>query len=516
MLKHLWEKMKEAMITIVPVILIVMILSFTPLFSLTMTEYVIFIVSAIVIILGIGLFSLGSEMAMEPMGEDIGSNMMKTKKIFVVLIIVIILTALITIAEPDVSELLELAHPMILDRGRIVLLLVIGISTGLFLAIGIHRLLKDIRYKTLLLFCYLVVVSLIVIIVLENKVHLLPLALDAGGVTTGAISTPFIMAIGIGAALTVGGRKSKQNSFGFIALCSVGPIVGALLLILISPNSELILTANDLEFELGEGFAGIIANTFTVLGKIALEVFFGLGILTAVFIFINYMFLKLPKNRIKQIVVGLLFAYLGSVLFLTAASIGFHYIGYELGIALAEVSPVWVCIIAFLLGIFVVLAEPAVHMLADQVSDVTTGGVSKKSILIALSIGAGVAVLLSIIRIIFDFSILYYVIPGIVITFGLSLYVPRIYTAIAFDSGGVASGPITLSFIVPLAMGTCTVLQPDNIAEAAFGIVAMVALTPLIAIQLLGFRDIIRKKNLEKSRMKTIINADDEQIINFR
>ena len=516
MLSHLWEKMKEAMVTIIPVILIVLVISFTPLFNMNISDYYVFIISAIFIILGIGLFSLGAEMSMEPMGEALGTNMMKTNKIFVMLAIVFVLTSLITVVEPDVSELLELAEPLLIDGRRMALLIVIGVSTGLFLIIGIYRLMKDLKYKTLLIFFYMLMFAIICLIIINSKEHLLPLALDSGGVTTGAISTPFIMAIGIGAAMTIGGRKTKANSFGFIALCSVGPIIGALILVLFNDNAALTIYPDDIHMGYGEGFNGIMSNVFHVLGKISLEVLIGLGLVSVAFIVINYLFLKLPRKRMIQIFVGIIYSFIGSVLFLTAASIGFHTIGFKLGESLSNISPVWVCIISFLIGVFVVLAEPAVHLLSNQVEEITLGGVSKKSILIALSIGAGISVVLSIIRIIFDFSIIYYIVGGFVVSFLLSLFVPSIYTAIAFDAGGVASGPITLSFIMPLALGACMVLQPNDIAEAAFGIVAMVAMTPVIAIQLLGFRDIVKKKQLEKARLKTITTADDEQIIEFR
>ena len=516
MISHLWEKMKEAMLTIIPVILIVIVLSFTPLFDMSFSDYIVFLISAILIILGIGLFSLGAEMAMEPMGESIGTSMMKTNKIFVMLAIVFVLAALITVVEPDVSELLELAEPMLEESGRLPLMIVIGVSTGLFLIVGIYRLLKSLKYKTLLIFCYLVMFALICIIILNNKVHLLPLALDSGGVTTGAISTPFIMALGIGAAMTVGGRKTKANSFGFIALCSVGPIIGALILVLINHGADTVITPESLHIGYGEGAKAIVSNYFSTLGKISLEVLIGLGLVTVPFIVVNYLFLKLPRKRMIQIFIGIAYAFVGSILFLTAASVGFHTIGFKLGQALASISPAWICVIGFLLGVFVVLAEPAVHLLANQVEEITLGGVSKKSILIALSIGAGISVLLSMLRIVLDFSIIYYIIGGFVVSFLLSLFVPSIYTAIAFDAGGVASGPITLSFIVPLALGACIVFQPNEIAEVAFGIVSMVAMTPVIAIQLLGFRDILKKKQLEKQRLKTITTADDEQIIEFK
>lgn len=515
MLNHLYEKIKEAMLTIVPVIMIVLILSWTPLFDLTGIEYALFLISGVLIILGIALFSLGAEMAMEPMGEAIGSNMMKTNKVWIVLFICIILSTLLTLVEPDVSELFEFANPLFNLDEKIIFMITIGLSTGLFLAIGIYRLIKQGRYKTVLFFSYLIMFSMMCLVIFNDKYHLLPLAFDSGGVTTGAISTPFIMAIGVGAAMTISGKKAKNDSFGFVALCSVGPIIGALVFILINDNLN-IINVSSLESEFGETIEEIMHHTISALGRISLEVFIGLGLVFLAFIVINNIFLKLPKQRLIQIFIGIIYAFIGSVLFLTAASIGFHSVGYIIGKQLANYNSVWLSIIVFIIGLFVVLAEPAVHILADQVEIVTTGGVSKKSILIALSIGSGAAVLLSIIRIIFDFSIIYYLVPGFMVSFTLSLFVPRIYTAIAFDSGGVASGPITLSFILPMAMGACAILQPNNVAEAAFGIVAMIALTPLIAIQLLGFRDIIRKKQLAKHRLKNIMSSDDEIIIEFK
>lgn len=515
MINHLWEKIKEAMLTIVPVIMIVLILSWTPLFNLTGLDYALFIISGIIIILGIALFSLGADMAMEPMGEAIGSNMMKTNKILIVLFICILLSALLTLVEPDVSELIEFANTLFTSSEKQLFIIVVGASTGIFLAIGIYRLVRQTRFKIILFFGYLMMFAIMCLVILNEKTHLLPLAFDAGGVTTGAISTPFIMAIGVGAAMTISGKKAKKDSFGFVALCSVGPIIGALLFILIGNNTNDISVAS-LEGEFGSTLDEIIHHTTNALGRISLEVFIGLGLVVIAFIVINNIFLKLPKGRIIQIFIGIIFAYVGSVLFLTAASIGFHSIGYKLGQQLAGYDSIWLLIIVFVVGLFVVIAEPAVHFLADQVEEVTTGGISKKAILIALSIGSGVAVVLSIIRIIFDFSIIYYLVPGFMISFLLSLFVPRIYTAIAFDAGGVASGPITLSFILPIAMGVCSILQPLNVAEAAFGIVSMIALTPLIAIQLLGFREIVKKKQLEKARLKTIMSSDDEIIIEFK
>ncbi|MEI3505073.1 MAG: DUF1538 domain-containing protein [Bacilli bacterium] len=273
------------------------------------------------------------------------------------------------------------------------------------------------------------------------------------------------------------------------------------------------LAFNDFsQYEIFENSSEIVKVVLSSLKEVSLA----LGLIVAFFLVIELIFIKLPKQKLVQIFVGILYTLIGLVMFLSSVTIGFMPVGFKIGVMLAETSPVWIIVIGFILGMVVVLAEPAVHVLTKQVEDVTTGGVSKRAMLIALCLGVGISIGLSMIRITFNFSILYYIIPGYFISLALSFFVPKVYTAIAFDSGGVASGPLTSSFILPLAIGACLTLQGNSkILEDAFGIVAMVAMTPLITIQLLGFKSVMTDKAREKIRMKKIIDADDEQIIYF-
>ena len=255
---------------------------------------------------------------------------------------------------------------------------------------------------------------------------------------------------------------------------------------------------------------------FTALLHTMKEVAIALLPIIVCFFVLQILFMRLPKKRLHQIIVGIFYTFFGLVVFLTAVTIGFMPIGYKLGTQLAELPAGWLVAIAFVLGFAVVLAEPAIHVLKRQVETVTGGAVSKTSMLLALSIGVGLSIALSVIRIVFDFSILYYVIPGYFISLGLSFFVPKLYTAIAFDSGGVASGPLTSTFILPFVIGICFVLQGESaILLDAFGLVAMVAMTPLITIQALGFKAIASKHLRERSAMKRILDEDDEQIIRF-
>ena len=507
----LFSKIKEALISVLPVTLIVLILSFTPLVNLNTTELIVFSVSALFLIVGIGMFNLGADLAMTPMGEQVGAGLTRSKKVWLLLSVAFVMGLLITIAEPDLSVLAGQVESAGINGT--LLIFTVGAGVGLFLLISILKIVFKLNLSTLLMFFYMILFMLSAILIENGSVNFLPMAFDSGGVTTGPITVPFIMSLGVGVALTVGGRNSSENSFGLIALCSIGPMIAVLILALANgsgnPVFELNLSEYEVTSKLGLSLLHIILDTTLEVGK-------ALGLIVVFFVILQIAVLKLPKNRIKKMVVGILYTFFGLVIFLSAVTVGFLPIGFKLGIEIANNSEVILIIFAFVLGFVVVLAEPAVHVLNKQVEEITDGAVTKKSMLLALSIGVGVSIGLSIIRILFNFSILYYLVPGYLISLGLSFFVPRMYTAIAFDSGGVASGPLTSSFILPLAIGACTALHgASEILSLAFGIVSMVAMTPLITIQALGFRAIMSKKVRDKLVLKRIIASDDEQIINF-
>lgn len=504
MKKLLFSKIKESLISVLPVTLIVMILNFTPLIDLSVREVIIFSVSALFLILGIGFFTLGADVAMTPMGEHVGSGLTKTKKLSLLLIICFIMGLFITVAEPDLTVLAN-------QVGSDLIIIFVGLGVGLFLLLAILKIVFKKDLASILMYFYMVLFALALLVLSESdsNAKLIPISFDSGGVTTGPITVPFIMALGVGVAATIGGRNSSENSFGLVAMCSVGPILAVLLLSIFnggdisSPDPSDYLFPNDL-----------LSSTLTTLGTTAKDVSIALGLVVVFFFVINFIFLKLPKQKIVQVLIGTAFTYFGLIIFLTAVHVGFMPVGFKMGQELANVSKVAVTIVAFILGLVVVLAEPAVHVLNKQVEEITNGTVSKKAMMIALSIGVGLSICLSVVRIIFNFPILYYLIPGYLISLGLSFFVPKIYTAIAFDSGGVASGPLTSTFILPFAIGVCYALG-GNILSDAFGIVAMVAMTPLITIQLLGFASISKKRVSEKLAMKKILDEEDNQIIRF-
>ena len=506
-MKELFEKIKEALISALPVTAIVYILALTPLFSLSSTELITFTVGAVLLVLGIGLFSLGADLAMTPMGTHVGSGLSRQKKLGLLLGVCFVLGMLITIAEPDLQVLAKQVSAVM--NGTL-LIYAVGLGVGAFLVFAVLKIVFRRSLSQLLMLFYMLLFALALMLVVSGSEALLPMGFDSGGVTTGPITVPFIMALGVGISNVLGDRRSRDSSFGLVALCSVGPMLAVLVLGIFSRND---LTYQVPDYTVSEDILGAFLHT---AGHTCREVGIALGLIVAFFLICQVLFLKLHKRQLQRIAIGVLFTYVGLVIFLTGVNVGFMPIGYKLGMTLAQGSKTFLILFGLCAGILTVLAEPAIHVLNAQVEDVTGGLVSKKSMMIGLCMGVGASIALSMIRIVFDFSLVYYVIPGYFIALALSLFVPRVYTAIAFDSGGVASGPMTSGFILPLAVGACVGLQGESaVLRDAFGVVAMVAMTPLITIQLLGFRGIVAEQVNERKAMKRILDADDQQIINF-
>ena len=506
-MKELWAKIKEALVSTLPITAIVYLLALTPWFDFSQTELVTFTVGAGLLVVGIGLFSLGADLAMTPMGSHVGAGLSRQKKLGLLLSVCFVLGMLITIAEPDLQVLAKQVSAVM--NGTI-LIYAVGIGVGAFLLVAILRIVFRKQLSLIMMLFYMLLFALALMLVVNDNAALMPLAFDSGGVTTGPITVPFIMALGVGISSVLGDRHSQDNSFGLVALCSIGPVLAVLVLGIFS--------SNDLTYAVPDYVVrNDILNSFlTTVGHTAKEIAIALGLIVAFFLICQRIFLKLPRKRLLKIAVGVVFTYIGLVMFLTGVNVGFMPIGYKLGYELAAVNRWMIVGIGLLMGVLVVLAEPAIHVLNAQVEEVTGGYVSRKSMMMGLCIGVGAAITLSVIRIIFDFSIVYYVIPGYFISLSLSLFVPPVYTAIAFDSGGVASGPMTSGFILPFATGVCMCLQGEAaVLRDAFGVVALVAMAPLITIQLLGFKAIVSERIAEKRAMKRILDADDQQIINF-
>ena len=506
-LKELKDKILEALYSALPITVLVYLMALTPWFEFSTAELIAFTVGAVLLVVGIGLFSMGADLAMTPMGSHVGAGLSKQRKLGLLLFVCFVLGMLITIAEPDLQVL---ANQVSAVMNGTALVYAVGFGVGAFLVLAVLKIIFRKSLSMILMLFYMLLFALALLLAVNGNLPLLPMSFDSGGVTTGPITVPFIMALGVGISSVLGDQRSKDNSFGLVALCSVGPVLAVLVLG--------IFASNDLTYAVPDYTvsADILDTYLHTAAHTCREVATALGMIVVFFLVCQLLFLKLSPKRLKRIAVGVIITYVGLVLFLTGVNVGFMPIGYKLGHALASANSKLLIGFGLVTGVLVVLAEPAIHVLNGQVEDVTGGMVSKKSMMLGLCIGVGAAITLSMVRIVYDFSLVYYIIPGYFISLALSLFVPPVYTAIAFDSGGVASGPMTSGFILPFAVGACVALQGEAaVLRDAFGVVALVAMTPLITIQLLGFKGILDAHVQERKAMKRILDADDQQIINF-
>lgn len=469
------KKLKEALVSVLPITVIILALNFILPDRMTPVALVSFLIGAAMLILGIALYSLGSDTALAPIGETIGNKVTETKKIPLILIVGFLIGVIVTVAEPDLMVLGSQLGDI-----KMLIIITIALGVGLFLTIALGRIFLKIPLNVVLIVLY-ALVFLIAIFVDDTYV---PLSFDSGGITTGPITVPFIMALGIGVAGVLGGKSKNENSFGIVAICSIGPIFFVLLLSLIfKPNIEVSEAVNTAT-SFAELLPALKNNFVAALKDVAIAI-----VPISLFFFIaDIFFLKLPRQRIVRIIIGLLYTYVGLSIFLTGVNVGFMATGSSLGARLASLDQKWLLIpVGMITGCFMVLAEPAVHVLAEQVENISDGAIKRKTIMIALCVSMMIAVGLGMLRIVTGISIWYVLAPGYALAVILSFFVPKIYTAIAFDSGGVASGPMATTFMLPLAIGAATTLTgAGSVLSNAYGLVAFIALTPLITIQLLG------------------------------
>ena len=461
MRKNLKAKTLESLSSVLPITALVLLLSFTLAPDMPVGTLMMFLLGAILLVVGMGLFSLGADMAMMPMGDSVGGEVVRLGKrsVWPILPIVFLIGAFITMAEPDLQVLANQV-PAVPDM---VIILTVAAGVGVFLVISVVNTLKEkFSLNSLLLFFYILVFLLAFIVPDE----FLAVAFDSGGVTTGPITVPFIMALGIGVASTHSdGQKAEDNSFGMVALCSIGPILAVLIMGICLWGTEISYTP----FTITDTYTSREAGAQFLHGfpEYMQEVAVGLLPVVVFFALFQIFSLHLKKDALIRLLVGIAYTYVGLVLFLTGVNVGFMPAGTYLGSTIAQLPYNWV------------------HVLNKQVEEVTGGAIPQRAMNLSLSIGVAVSVGLAMTRVLTGISILWFLVPGYAIALILSRKVPKIFTAIAFDSGGVASGPMTATFLLPFAMGACSALG-GNVLTDAFGIVAMVAMTPLVTIQCLG------------------------------
>lgn len=469
------EKLIETLKAVFPILGIVLLLCFTiapipP--SILMT----FLVGAVLLIAGMLLFNVGVELSMTPIGERVGSIMTRSKNVFIVILVSFIMGFVITISEPDLQVLAQ----QVPSVPNLTLILAVALGVAVFLVLAILRMLFGIPLSYLLVFFYAIIFGLTFFV----PGDFLAIAFDSGGVTTGPMTVPFIMSFGIGIAAIRSDKHAADDSFGLVSMCSIGPILAVLILgMIFHPESTEQVSESipiiDNTVDLWRLFSAELPKYIEEMAVSILPIVAFFGIFQLIAGDIN-------KKALIKIGIGLIYTYVGLVLFMTGVNVGFMPAGNYLGQTIAGLSYAWIIVpIGMIIGYFIVLAEPAVFVLTKQVEEMTSGAISSRAMRLSLSIGVAVSVGLAMIRVLTGISILWFLVPGYTIALIITFLVPKIFTAIAFDSGGVASGPMTATFLLPFAMGACEALG-GNIITDAFGIVAMVAMTPLITIQVMG------------------------------
>ena len=480
----LLEKLREAAASVLPISFIVALTCFV-LIPVDTGLMLSFILASAMLVLGMGLFTLGSEMAMSRIGSHIGSKLTQSKKLWLILTVSFILGIAITVAEPD----LQVLASNVPEIDSSVLILTVSVGVGLFLTLCMVRILFSISLRTMLIVFYAIVFAAAFL----SEPSILSVAFDSGGVTTGPMTVPFIMALGVGVASIRSDENAKADSFGLVGLCSIGPILSVLLLGAIyktqpAQGESSVVSGVSTTVELGQDYLHALPEYLWEVTMALLPIFI-------FFLIFQVVSLKLRKLPFLRILIGILYTYFGLVLFLTGVNVGFSPLGYALGAALAEGWKVYLLApLAMLMGWFIINAEPAVHTLNKQVEELSAGAISAKAMGMSLSIAVSAAGGLAMLRVITGVSILYFLVPGYLVALALSFFVPRTFTAIAFDSGGVASGPMTATFMLPFATGACEALG-GNVMTDAFGLVALVAMMPLITVQVMGAIYVVKSKH---------------------
>ena len=485
-LEFILKKLKEALSCVLPIVTVVSLLCL--LWIPMRTDLMLaFLIGALFLVVGMGLFTLGSELSMTQIGTHIGSHLTSSRKPVLILAVSFVLGFAITLAEPDLMVLANNVPSI----NTLVLVIVVSVGVGLFLMLSMLRILNGITLRWMLIGFYL----LVFILALLSDRGFIPVAFDAGGVTTGPMTVPFVMALGVGVASIRSDENAQKDSFGLVGLASIGPILVVLLLGFIykttPEKSSLGNTALYADtVALGMDYLRTIPDSLR-------EMLMALLPIVVLYLIFQLVALRMQKAAVLRIVLGLVLTLAGLTLFLTGVHVGFSPLGYILGESMAALQFRFLLIpLGMLMGWFIIQAEPAVHVLNKQVEELSGGAISAKSMGISLSIAVAGAVGLSMLRAITNLPLLWLIGPGYLISLALSFFVPDTFTAIAFDSGGVASGPLTAAFLLPFAMGAVSAMGGD-IMTNAFGLVALVAMMPLITVQIMGVVSVIVSRRSE-------------------
>ncbi len=486
------DKIRESVISVLPIMAIGVFLHLT--LAPMGDSFLPFLVGGALVIVGLGIFLHGTELGMVPIGQRAGAAITSRRSLPLLLGAAFGIGFLITIAEPDVHVLAQQVLSVSPSISSTTLVLMIALGVGMFVLMAVGRILLGFSYKLTLLGFYVLLFACAAF----TDPSFLGIAFDSGGATTGPMAVPFIMALGIGVASVRSGRRAQQASFGFIGLASIGPVLAVLILGMISPGADPHAAGASAEEAVAMSLA---AQFLSRVPHVLQEVGTALAPLLAMFVVFQLFLIKMPRNQVIRMSVGIVLTFIGLVLFVVGVQGGFMPAGRVLGAELAAGGAgSAVVLTGLVLGAVVVCAEPAVWVLNEQIEEVSGGHIRKRIMLVSLSCGVALAVALAMFRVVSGVSLWYMLIPGYALALGLTRFCPPMFTAIAFDSGGVASGPMASTFILAFTLGASTALGGNPITDA-FGVIAMIAMMPLITIQVLGIL-FHRKERLNRKRAR--------------
>ncbi len=500
--EKLKEKIRESLAAVLPISVIVLLLSIT-LVEMEIGTITLFLAGAVLLIVGMGFFQLGAEMAMTPLGQGVGGRIAKSRHVALTVFVCFLMGVIITISEPDLQVLAN----QVASIPNMVLILTVAAGVGVFLALAVMR----IVFKLSLSACLMILYGLLFLLSFFTPGDFIAVAFDSGGVTTGPMTVPFIMALGVGLSYARRDREGEGDSFGLIAFCSVGPILMVLLLGIFYNPTDAAYSA--VELAPVATTRDVVKQFASELPKYAYEVAISILPVFGVFVIFQLLFRHYRGRQLIKVCVGFVYTVLGLIMFLTGVNVGFAPVGNLLGSGIALSDYSWLLIpIGIVIGFYIVKAEPAVQVLNEQVEEITGGAVTRRAMNAALSAGVAAAVALAMVRVLTGLNIYFIAIPGYIVALVMSRFVPTVFVGIAFDSGGVASGPMTSTFLLPLAMGACMALG-GNVVTDAFGIVALVALAPLIAVQIMGLVYKYRSEKAygDKEALSDDIIIEDEE-----
>ena len=490
------QKLKEVLMSVLPIAFIVLIINFT-ISPMASSVVIRFIIGAILIIFGLTVFLIGVDIGVTPLGSLIGSSLTKKNKLWIVAVSGLVLGFFISIAEPGLLVLANQVAAVTLGGiSSTSIIIVVSVGLAVLVAFGFIRVVYNIPLYKILTVSYL----LIFILALFTSPEFLAIAFDASGATTGVLAVPFILALSMGiAVLNKDSKSAEKDSFGLVSIASIGAIMSVMLLNVFSKGSQF---SESLEFATTQSNA-IIAPFIKLIPSVTKESFIAILPLLVIFLVFQRISFKLPKRAYQKIIKGFVYTFVGLIIFLIGVNAGFMEVGSTIGYNLASLDNKWyVIIIGFILGLVTILAEPAVYVLTHQIEDVTAGYVKRKAVLIPLSIGVGFAIALSVIRIIVpEIQLWHYLLPGYIISIAMTYFVPKLFVGIAFDAGGVATGPMTATFILAYIQGVAESIQWASVLRDGFGMISMVALAPIITLQILGliFKIKSKKEGIEKN-----------------